>query len=140
MAELVRSGAEFRLRLATVPCGGRTGWKDGLRLLHLEVGDLGFDLRLELVRGAAEFGEKTPGLTSHLRQLLRPKENERQEEEEDRVGKTHGLIIMRDCKGGNAPAFLWNCEFVLEAAGNSGNSYGDGLRTTVLRSSPAMMR
>ena len=71
-------------------------------LLNLKVGDLSFDLRLELVRGAAQFGEQASGLTSHLRQLLRPKKNEGQEEKEDRVGKTHGFIIMRQSQGGNA--------------------------------------
>src|SRR5271154_4269424 len=62
------------------------------------MGNLGFDLRPELVGGAAQFGEKLSGLTSHLRQLLRPKENESQEEQEDRVGKTHGHIII-DARG-----------------------------------------
>jgi len=55
--------------------------------------DLGFDLRLELVGGAAELGEQPSGLTSHLRQLLRPEQNQGQEEEEDCVGKTHEFII-----------------------------------------------
>src|ERR1039458_3116877 len=59
-------------------------------LLNLQVGDLGFDLRLELVGGAPELGKKLSSLTSHLRQLLRPKKNEHQEEQENRVGKTHG--------------------------------------------------
>jgi len=58
-------------------------------LLDLEVSNLGFDLRLELVRSATKFGEQASGLTSHLRQLLRPKKNEGQEEEEDCIGKTH---------------------------------------------------
>jgi hypothetical protein len=66
------------------------------------VGDFSFDLRPELVRGAPQLGKKASGLTSHLRQLLRPKENEGQEEKEDGVGKTHGFIIMGKCKGGNA--------------------------------------
>ena len=85
----VRWPAGFALKLATVPCGGGAGREDRL-LLDFKVGDFGFDLRLELVRGAPEFGEKFSGLPSHLRQLLRPKENERQEEQEDGVGKTHG--------------------------------------------------
>ncbi len=76
------------------PFRRRTGRENRLRLLNLQVGDLGFDLRPEFVRGAAQFREKLSRLTSHLRQLLRPKENERQEEQEDGVGKTHGLIII----------------------------------------------
>src|ERR1039458_7799391 len=81
----------------------RVGGKD---LLNLQARDLGFDLRLEFVGGAAQFGEKLSRLTSHLRQLLRPKKNEHQEEQEDRVGKTHGHIIMRRGKGGNATRLL----------------------------------
>jgi hypothetical protein len=65
------------------------------------VGDFGFDLRPELVRSPPEFGEELSRLTSHLRQLLRPKKNEREKEQEDSVGKTHGLIIMRRGEGGN---------------------------------------
>ena len=84
--------------------------QDCLRLLNLKVGDFCFDLRSELVRGAAQFSEKLPGLTSHLRQLLWPKENERQEEQEDGVGKTHGHIIdargqMRQCVERRQPVF-----------------------------------
>jgi len=56
------------------------GRKNCLLLLDLQVGDFGLDLRLELIRGAAEFGEKTSSLTGDLRQLLRPKDNERQDE------------------------------------------------------------
>src|SRR6266852_4074052 len=73
-----------------------------LRLCNLQVRDLSFDLRSELVRGTAQLGEKTSGLTSHLRQLLWPKKNEGQEEQEDSVGKAHGLIIMRAGDSGNA--------------------------------------
>jgi hypothetical protein len=39
-------------------------------------------------------------LTRDLRQLLWPKHNERQEKQEDRLGKTHGPIIMPKLEGG----------------------------------------
>src|SRR5258708_8512131 len=80
-------------------CSGRRG---RLRLCNLQGRDLSFDLRSELVRGTAQFGEKTSGLTSHLRQLLWPKKNEGQEEQEDRVWKAHSLIISRAGDRGNA--------------------------------------
>src|SRR5437588_7602452 len=73
-----------------------------LRRCNLQVRDLSFDLRSELVRGTAQFGEKASGLTSHLRQLLWPKKNEGQEEQEDSDGKAHGLMIMRAGDSGNA--------------------------------------
>src|SRR5258708_7764862 len=79
-----------------------SGRRGRLRLCNLQMRDLSFDLRSELVRGAAQFGEKASGLTSHLRQLLWPKKNEGQEEQEDGVGKAHGLIIMRAGDSGNA--------------------------------------
>ena len=63
-------------------------------LVDLEMGDLGFNLRLEFVRSAAQFGKQTSSLPGDLRQLLWPKYNQGQEEQEDRLGKTHGLIIM----------------------------------------------
>jgi len=63
--------------------------------------DFGFNLRSELVGGTAKFGEQTSGLTGDLWQLLRPKDDEGQEEQKDRLGKTHGFIIMRSAKGGN---------------------------------------
>jgi len=46
-----------------------------------------FNLRFEFVRGAAQFGEQTSGLSGDLRQLLRPENNQGQKEQEDRLGK-----------------------------------------------------
>src|ERR1022692_4618105 len=97
----LRSGWRVQTQAGQGAWYRRRGRKNRLRLLDLQVGNFGFDLRLELVGGAPQFGEKLSRLTSHLRQLLRPKENERQEEQEDRVGKAHGLIIMPRSKGGN---------------------------------------
>ncbi len=70
-------------------------------LFDFQMGDLSFDLRFEFVGGAAQFGEQLSGLTGNLRQLLWPEYDQGQEEEKDCLGKTHGLIIMRECAGGN---------------------------------------
>src|ERR1035438_3877278 len=64
--------------------------------------DFGFDLLSELVGSTAEFGEQTSRLTGDLRQLLRPKDDQGEEEQKDRLGKTHGFIIMRRAEGDNA--------------------------------------
>ena len=52
--------------------------------------DLGFDLGLEFVRGAAKLGEQTSSLASDLRQLLWPEYDQGQNEQEDRLGKLMG--------------------------------------------------
>src|SRR5579871_2981423 len=65
-------------------------WRQDRRLLlDLEVRDLLFDLGLKLVGGTAKFVHEFADLAGDLRQFLRPKDNQGQEKEEDRLGKTH---------------------------------------------------
>ena len=105
------------------------------------MGNFSFDLRLEFIRGAAKFGKQAPGLASHFRQLLGAKYNQGQEEYEDGVGKTHSLIIMRRGLGGNASEDnLCNFYVIAGLAERTPTTQGAGLRTMVLRSSPAMIR
>ncbi len=59
--------------------------------LDLQMSDLLLDLRLEFVRGPPEFVQRFAHLAGDLRQLLGPKDDERQEEQEDRLGKTHAV-------------------------------------------------
>src|ERR1700692_4679762 len=113
----------------------------GLLFLDFQMGNFSFDLRLEFIRGAAKFGKKTPGLASHFRQLLGAKYDQGQEENEDGVGKTHSLIIMRRGRGGNASADnLYNFYVTASLLERTLSTHGAGLRTMVLRSSPAMIR
>jgi len=53
--------------------------------------DLLLDLRLEFVRSPPEFVERFADHAGDLRQLLGPKDDEGQEEQEDRFGKAHAL-------------------------------------------------
>ena len=53
------------------------------------MGDLLLDLGLELVGSALEFVEVFADLAGNLRQLLGPKDNEGQKEQEDCLGETH---------------------------------------------------
>src|SRR5271165_145712 len=69
----------------------RSRGKNGLLLLDLDIGNFLLDLRLEFVRRAPEFGQCLAYVAGDLRQLLGPKDDEGQEEQEDRLGKTHAL-------------------------------------------------
>ena len=60
-----------------------------LPLFDVEVRDLLFDLRLEFVGRTLEFVQVLAHLARDLRQLLRPKDDEGQKEQEDRLRKTH---------------------------------------------------
>ncbi len=53
--------------------------------------DLLLDLRLELVGGALELVEVFADLAGDLRQLLRPKDDQGQKEQEDRLGEAHAV-------------------------------------------------
>lgn len=65
--------------------------------LRLKVIDLGFDLRLELIAGTLEFIEGLAQLSTNFRHLLRPKNDQGQEEDKRHFSKTeiHTLIILR---------------------------------------------
>src|SRR5271169_4897158 len=78
------SPADFGRRGRQSPAGGafrrRGGWKNRLFIFHFQMRDLLLDLRLELVRSALELVHLLPHLACDLRQLLRPKDDERQKE------------------------------------------------------------
>src|SRR5258708_3543113 len=76
------------------PYGSTARRKNLLRVFSLQVCDLLLDLGLELVGGTPEFVKGAPHLAGDLGQLLRPKDDEGQKEEEDRLRKTHALIIL----------------------------------------------
>ncbi len=83
---------QFRIRITRAPgrpFRRRAGRKNRLFVLDFQVGNFLLDLRLELVRGALEFIQCLAHLPGDLRQLLGPKDDERQKEKEDRLGKTH---------------------------------------------------
>ena len=52
------------------------------------------DLGLELVGGAAKLVQSLAHLAGDLRQLLGPKDDERQKEKENRFPKAHAPIIL----------------------------------------------
>lgn len=60
-------------------------------LVNLNVRDFLFELHFEFIGGAAELVDELSGLAGDLRQFLGPKDDERQEEQEDRLGKTHAF-------------------------------------------------
>ena len=62
-------------------------------LLDLKLGDFRLDLRLELIRGALKFGKRLTHLPRDAGQLLRSKKQERQNEQNGSIGKTHSPII-----------------------------------------------
>src|SRR6185369_9949179 len=73
----------------------------GLRFLfafgfELELAHFCFQLPLELVTGTLELAQSLPDLASDLRQLLGPKDDEGQQEDEDhlRHAKIHKAIIL----------------------------------------------
>src|SRR5579863_436556 len=63
--------------------------------------DFLLDLGPEFVGSPLEFIEPLARLTRNLRQLLRPKDNQGQEEQEDRLRKTHASSYCRSWKSGN---------------------------------------
>src|SRR5579863_3616228 len=70
------------------------------------MGDFLLDLRSKLIGGALEFVECFAHLTRDLRQLLRPKNDQGQKEEEDRLGKTHAPSYCPSQKSGNWQATM----------------------------------
>src|SRR5208283_4422224 len=88
-------GASFDRRGSQSPAGRtlrrRSRRQDRLLFLRLYVADLMLDLRLEFVGSAAELIQRLAYLAGNLRQLLGPKDDEGQKEQEDRLGKTHGF-------------------------------------------------
>ena len=69
-----------------------------------EIRDFLLDLGFELVGGAAKLIQRFAHLASDLRQLLGPKDDERQKEQENRFPKAHAPIILpqpwkRQCRG-----------------------------------------
>src|SRR5271169_966932 len=80
----VRSAARRTLR-------GRAGRKNRRLVLDFQMSDFLLDLRLEFIRGALKFVQVLPNLACDFRQLLGPKDDESQEEQEDRLGKTHAV-------------------------------------------------
>src|SRR5215468_10416621 len=70
-------------------CGGR---------FALEVGDLGLDLRLELVGGPLKLVQCPANLPADLWKLLRPKQNKSPDKNENHLWKTeiHAAMILRD--------------------------------------------
>lgn len=65
-----------------------------LFLLYFQMSNLLFDLGFEFIRGATEFGEGLADVTCDLRQLLRPKDDQGENKQEDRLGETHRFIIL----------------------------------------------
>lgn len=64
-----------------------------LPFLVLQLADFGLDLRLELVRSPLELVQHLADLTCNPRQFLRPEEQQGENEQYDRVRKTHQVII-----------------------------------------------
>ena len=62
-----------------------------LSIFDLQIRDFLLDLGLELVRSPPELVHPFAGLSRDPRQLLRPKDDKGQQEQEDRFGKTHAL-------------------------------------------------
>lgn len=80
--------------------------QDGLaRDLDIKTVDLRLNLRLEFVGSTLEFVERLADLAADLRQLLGPKNDEGQEEDEDHLWETeiHEFMILPERIGGNAP-------------------------------------
>jgi len=95
---------QLRIRVsgsAARPLRRLAGRKNRLLVLHFQMGNFLLDLGLEFVRGALEFIQRLAYLAGDLRQLLGPKDNERQKEEEDRLRKTHAPSYCRTRKSGN---------------------------------------
>ena len=61
--------------------------------VELELRNFGLDLRLEFIGSPLEFGQGLAYLTGDAGQLLRTKKQQRQNEQNNRVGKTHSPII-----------------------------------------------
>src|SRR6266852_9078421 len=81
---------------------GRLGGRqDGLAVgFHVQLRNLRFDLRLELIGGTPELVERPPDLAPDLRQLLGPEDDQGQQEDEKHLWKAqvHGL---NDTAGAN---------------------------------------
>src|SRR5690348_7788506 len=80
--------------------------QDGLaRDLDIKTVDLRLNLRLEFVGSTLEFVERLADLAADLRQLLGPKNDQGQEEDEDHLWETeiHEFMILPERIGGNAP-------------------------------------
>ena len=87
--------------------------QDGLaRNLDIKTVDLRLDLRLELVGRALEFVERLADLAADLRQLLGPKNDQGQEEDEDHLweAEVHKFMILPERIGGNGRriAVFWS--------------------------------
>ena len=81
--------------------------QDGLaRNLDIKTVDLRLDLRLEFVRSTLEFVEGLADLATDLRQLLGPKNDQGQQEDEDHLweAEVHKFMILPERIGGNASA------------------------------------
>ncbi len=89
--------------------GGRQDFA-GVRFA-LQVLDLRFDLRLELVAGAAEFVEGAPDLAANLRHLLGPKQEEGEQEDKNHFREAE-IHICHDTAGDS-----WRQSRVLEQSG-----------------------
>jgi hypothetical protein len=79
--------------------------QDGLaRDLDIKTVDLRLNLRLEFVGSTLEFVERLADLAADLRQLLGPKNDQGQEEDEDHLWETeiHEFMILPERIGGNA--------------------------------------
>src|SRR6266849_4193589 len=83
--------------------GRIAGWKDRLFGFGFEVGNFLLDLRLELVRGAFEFVQVFTDLAGDLGEFLRPEDDESQKKQEDRLRKTHALIILPEWEKRQSP-------------------------------------
>jgi len=81
--------------------GRMAGRKNRLLVFNFQMGNFLLDLGLEFVRGALEFIQRLAHRARDLRQLLGPKNDERQKEEKDRLGKTHAPSYCRTRKSGN---------------------------------------
>ena len=95
---------QFRIRItgaAGRPLGWLAGRKNRLLVLNFQMGNFLLDLGLEFVRGALEFIQRLAHLAGDLRQLLGPKDDEGQKEEEDRLRKTHASSYCHSRKSGN---------------------------------------
>src|SRR5437762_12693976 len=97
--------ARFVISSGDCTYGRLRRWQDGLaRNLDIKTVDLRLVLRLEFVRSTLEFVEGLADLATDLRQLLGPKNDQGQQEDEDHLweAEVHIFMILPERIGGNA--------------------------------------
>ena len=84
-------------------------------LLIFKLADFSFNLRLEFVRSPLELVQSFSDLLGNDRQLLRPEQQQGQNKQHNRIGKTHLSIIAKPLGSGNADTNLTNSGLCLAA-------------------------